>query len=103
MSKTIDLQVEKSSVLLNGLRNNLAELTGKGISADQLSKMESDIAALKAANTECDKIREQLSARVKAMNAILSDVKETFAEKKKVVKGYYTQEEWNRFGVMDKR
>jgi hypothetical protein len=103
MSKTIDLQVEKSSVLLKGLRNNIAELANKGITANQLNEMESDLKALKAANEECDHIREGLSAKVKAMNAILNHVKDSFADKKKVVKGYYTQEEWNRFGVMDKR
>ena len=103
MSKTIDLQVEKSTVLLKGLRNNIAELANKGITADQLNEMEADLKALKAANEECDHIREGLSAKVKTMNAILNHVKDSFADKKKVVKGYYTQEEWNRFGVMDKR
>lgn len=103
MSKTVDLQVEKSSVLLKGLRDNISELTNKGITSDQLNNMEADINALKAANMECDKIREELSAKVKRMNAIINNVKKTFLEKKKVIKGYYPQEEWIRYGVMDKR
>ena len=37
------------------------------------------------------------------VNGILSGVKEIFAEKKKIIKGYYPQEEWERYGVMDKR
>jgi hypothetical protein len=40
---------------------------------------------------------------VKTMNKILQNVKDSFAEKKKIIKGYYPQEEWMKFGVQDKR
>jgi len=103
MSKTIDLQVEKSATLIKGLRKNLSQLTGKGIAADQLDVMEADLEKLKKANEECDKMRAELSVKVKAMNAILASVKDEFAEKKKVIKGYYPQEQWFNFGVLDKR
>lgn len=103
MSKTIDLQVQKSTTLLKGIRSNLSELKNKGVDVEGIDQMENDLQRLREANDECDRLREELSVKVKAMNAILSDVKDAFAAKKKSIKGYYMQEEWQRFGVMDKR
>lgn len=103
MSKTIDLQIEKSRVLIDGLRNNIEALRDKGFCNEELDSMSADLDALKKANEECDAIREQLSAKVKHVNGILTGVKEKFAEKKKIIKGYYPQEEWLRYGVQDKR
>ena len=103
MSKTIDLQIEKSRVLIEGLSKNIETLCDKGIVSDELQAMTADLERLKVANDECDKIREELSQKVKNMNAILSGVKEAFAEKKRIIKVNYPQEQWIRYGVQDKR
>ena len=103
MSKTIDLQIEKSRVLIEGLSKNIETLRDKGIVSDELQVMTADLERLKVANDECDKIREELSQKVKNMNAILSGVKEAFAEKKRIIKVNYPQEQWIRYGVQDKR
>ena len=103
MSKTIDLQVEKSRLLIDGIRKNLSELADKGFSGAELDEMAAELEQLKAANAECDAVREQLSAKVKRCNDIMNSVKEKFAEKKKIIKGYYPQEEWLKYGVQDKR
>lgn len=103
MSKTIDLQIEKSRVLIEGLSKNIETLRDKGIVSDELQAMTADLERLKVANNECDKIREELSQKVKNMNAILSGVKEAFAEKKRIIKVNYPQEQWIRYGVQDKR
>lgn len=103
MSKTIDLQIEKSRVLIEGLSKNLETLRSKGIVSDELQAMSADLDKLKAANDECDQIREELSRKVKAMNGILAGVKDAFAEKKRIIKTNYPQEEWIIYGVQDKR
>ena len=103
MSKTIDLQIENSRVLIEGLSKNIETLRDKGIVSDELQAMTADLERLKVANDECDKIREELSQKVKNMNAILSGVKEAFAEKKRIIKVNYPQEQWIRYGVQDKR
>ncbi len=103
MSKTIDLQIEKSRQLIDGARKNLSELQNKGFSATELDKMAADLELLKAANVECDKVREELSKRVKNCNAIMDTVKNMFAEKKKIIKQNYVQEQWAKYGVQDKR
>lgn len=103
MSKTIDLQIEKSRVLIDGIRKNMDALRDKGFSHEDLDSMEAELDALKKANDECDAARQELSQKVKRCNAIMDSVKEKFADRKKTIKGYYPQEEWIRYGVQDKR
>ncbi len=103
MSKTIDLQIEKSRCLINGIRKNLNVLESKGFSNQELDLMASELDKLKVANEQCDAARAELSKKVKECNAILSSVKEKFADRKKTLKGYFPQEEWAKYGVMDKR
>ena len=103
MSKTIDLQIEKSRVLIEGLGKNIETLRDKGIASEELQAMAADLERLKLSNDECDKIREKLSRKVKAMNEILTTVKEAFAEKKRIIKTNYPQEQWIQYGVQDKR
>ena len=102
MSKTIDLQIEKSRVLIEGLGKNIETLRDKGIASEELQAMAADLERLKLSNDECDKIREELSRKVKAMNDILTTVKEAFAEKKRIIKINYPLEQWIQYGVQDK-
>lgn len=103
MSKTIELQIEKSRMLVEGLSKNLEALRSKGISEENLRTMASDLDRLKVANEECDRIREELSGKVKNMNGILVSVKDAFAENKRIIKTNYPQELWIKYGVQDKR
>lgn len=103
MSKTIDQQIEKCRILIDGMRKNIGELADKGINNELLDRLAGDIERLAAANRECDEMRSALSAKVKAMNAILTGVKETYIESKRKIKPNYPQEQWLRYGVQDKR
>lgn len=103
MSKTIQLQIDKSRTLIDGFRHHLAELTARGISEDDLRRMEKDLDELAKINEECDAIRADLSQKVKHMNGILADVKRSYVDKKKVIKVNFLQEEWMKYGVQDKR
>ena len=103
MSKTIELQIEKSRVLIEGLGKNIEALRAKGISEDGLQSMTQELEQLRVANEECDRVREELSQKVKHMNAILTSVKEAFAEKKRIIKTSYPQELWIKYGVQHKR
>lgn len=103
MSKTIDLQVEKSRSLIEGYRSHLSELQGRGVSADQLDRMDQNIQRLIAAGEECDRMRAALSEKVRDTNAILQAVKDEFLQQKQIVKAAYDQEDWRRYGIMDKR
>jgi predicted transcriptional regulator len=102
MSKTVELQIEKSRHLVEGLRKHLKGIGG-GATNDEIGQMEQALKELEAANAEVDRLREELSPKVKHMNEVLARVKATYADKKKTLKGYYPQERWADYGIPDKR
>jgi len=103
MSKTIELQIEKSRNLVEGLRKHLHQGVGGGVNDQEINEMAAKLQELQSANEECDRLRAELSPKVKRMNAILAEVKAAYSDKKKTLKGYYPQEQWAEYGVPDKR
>lgn len=103
MSKTVDLQIEKSRGLVGGLRKHLGAGVGGGITSQEIDEMERMLGELEEANSECERLRAELSPKVKHMNDILAAVKTAYADRKKMLKGYYPQEQWPDYGVPDKR
>lgn len=102
MSKTVELQIEKSRYLVEGLRKHLNGMGG-GITSDEINSMEQSLKELESANAEVDRLREGLTPKVKRMNEVLARVKAAYADKKKTLKGYYPQERWADYGIPDKR
>ena len=102
MSQTVELQIEKSRHLIEGLRKHLKGIGG-GVTNEEINAMEQAVSSLEAANAEVDRLREELAPKVKQVNAMMTHVKETYTEKKKTLKGYYPQERWMEYGVPDKR
>lgn len=102
MSKTVELQIEKSRHLIEGLRKHLSGMGG-GITSEEINSMEQSLKELESANAEVDRLREELTPKVKLMNEVLARVKKAYADKKKTLKGYYPQERWADFGIPDKR
>ena len=103
MSKTIELQIEKSRNLIGGLRKHLNEGVGGGVTTAEIDEMERVLGELSAANDECERLRAELAPKVKHMNEVLAVAKNAYADKKKTLKGYYPQERWADYGVPDKR
>jgi len=102
MSKTVELQIEKSRNLVEGLRKHLNGIGG-GVTNDEINDMEQAIRELEAINAEVKRLREELTPKVKQMNEKMARVKASYAEKKKTLKGYYPQERWVEYGIPDKR
>ena len=102
MSKTVELQIEKSRHLIEGLRKHLNGMGG-GITSDEINSMEQSLKELESANADIDRLREELTPKVKHMNEVLTRVKEAYTTKKKALKGYYPQERWADYGIPDKR
>lgn len=103
MSKTIDLQVEKSTRLIEALKAHIEEFESKGVSIGRLNDMAEQLRQLKESSEKADGLRSQLSAQVKNTNKILADCKAIYSETKSVVRNNYPQEEWIKYGVTDKR
>ena len=87
---------------MEGLRKHLKGIGG-GVSNDEINSMEQSLTELESANAEVERLREELTPKVKKMNEVLAQVKEAYAEKKKTLKGYYPQERWIEYGIPDKR
>lgn len=103
MSKTIEIQIEKSRNLIEGLRRHVKEQGEKGIATSEINEMEQVLKQLADANAEVDRLREELSPKVKKMNEILANVKTSYGDAKKSLKGFYPQERWQDYGISDKR
>ena len=103
MSKTTEIQIEKSRNLIEGLRRHVREMGERGISTSEINEMERIVSQLAEANAEVDRLREELTPKVKKMNEVMAVVKAAYAESKKTLKGYYPQERWPDYGIPDKR
>ena len=103
MSKTTEIQIEKSRNLIEGLRRHVKEMGERGISNTEINQMENTVEMLSEANKEVDRLREELTPKVKKMNDLMTIVKAAYAESKKTLKGYYPQERWPDYGIPDKR
>ncbi|MBQ4388268.1 MAG: hypothetical protein II822_11790 [Prevotella sp.] len=103
MSKTVDLQIEKSRSLIAGLRKHLQNGGAGNFTSAQIDEMEQHLDELTAATKEVDALREELSPKVKHMNDVLTVVKAAYTDNKKTLKGFYPQEQWADYGIPDKR
>ncbi len=65
MSKTTEIQIEKSRNLIEGLRRHVREMGERGISNNEINEMEKTVAMLSEANAEVDRLREELTPKVK--------------------------------------
>ena len=102
MSKIVEQQIEKSRNLVEGLRKHLGGIGG-GVTNDEIGQIEQALKELESADAEVDRLREELTPKVKRMNEVLAGVKATYADKKNTLKGYYPQERWADYGIPDKR
>lgn len=103
MTKTIEIQLEKSRKLIQGMKRHISEMGESGVTNEVVAKFENDLAILEQQSAEVDKLREELNVKVRRMNETFATIKETHSETKKVIKGYHPQERWIDYGVPDKR
>jgi len=102
MSKTNEMQIEKTRKLIVGLRKHLAN--GKeGVTSSEIDEMETRLNELQTLNNQCDALREQLQPMVRQANHLLTDVKASYAEWKKIIRNGYPQEQWIQYGLLDRR
>jgi len=103
MSKTVDLQVEKVSGLIEGIRKNQGRLSAKGICVAKLDELDREIAAVAEANRRCEELRAECSAQIKLTNGLLENLKREYAIYRNQIRNNFPQEQWIEFGLQDKR
>lgn len=103
MSVTILNETEKAEVLIAGLRKNLNEVKQLNITTSNIDHLETSCKALLSKDAEVEELRRQLTKKVHENNEMLADLKAQMLTMRKAVKSRYSQPEWIRFGVQDKR
>lgn len=103
MTKTIELLIEKSKMLVNGLHRHVREMGERGVSNAEIDQLARSLEVLAQQNTEVEKLRAELVEKVKRQNETMASVKTSYAELKKTLKGYYPQERWMDYGIPDRR
>lgn len=103
MSKTYDENVRKARALAQGIENNIDAVKNLGIT-DALIKSMLEIAndtAIKSA--EVDELRKIVTQKSSIAHLSLEQLNAQIKSIKKVIKDNFSQPEWIKFGIEDKR
>ena len=103
MSKVYSEQVQKAQMLAAGLRKNYELVKNRGISSEQIAQMEKDAKEAARMNEEVEVLRAEVGAKAARANKKLTDLKNNMQNAKQIIKRCFDQEQWQDFGVMDKR
>lgn len=103
MSKTYSDQVQKAELLVAGLKKNFELVKTRGISMEQIERLEKAATQAALMNREVETLREEVSLKAGAANKKLTGVKNDMQNVKQIIKRCFDQEKWQDFGVMDKR
>lgn len=103
MSKVVLEQIEKTKMLVDGLRNKAVLVQNKGLDEAFVSKLESDNKVMEAYNAELDKLKADLRTKTFEANRKMVEIKMQIREAKRIVKREFEQPRWKEFGIIDKR
>jgi len=103
MSKIISEQIEKTEMLLNGLRSKAELIKDKGLDEEYVNKLNSDNKLMATYNEELDKLKAELKAKTIQANRKMLEIKTQVREAKRVIKRDFLQNHWKEFGIIDKR
>lgn len=103
MNKIFTDQIEKSTMLVNGINANKAMLQAKGINVDKVEDLTRLSNQLTKEGEKLDEMLKAVSAQRKVCNIILDDLKSELMTSKKSIKERFDQERWLSLGITDKR
>ena len=96
-------QLEKSKLIISGVKRNQRLGREAGIEEGVLAKMEDDCRRLEALSAEMDKIQNEFRKKSDEAHAALDTLKRRTKTVKKAIKTKYDQTWWTKFGIPDKR
>lgn len=103
MSKVISEQIEKTQVLLTGLKSKAELIKNKGLDDEFMNRLNTDNNLMATYNQELDKLKAELKAKTIQANRKMMEIKTQVKEAKRVVKRDFMQHQWKEFGITDKR
>jgi vacuolar-type H+-ATPase subunit I/STV1 len=96
-------QLEKSKLILTGVKRNQRLGREAGVEDGVIQKLEEDCKRLEALSAEMDKMQEELRKKTEEAHAALNTLKNRTQTVKKSIKNKYDQTWWTKFGISDKR
>jgi len=95
--------VNKSRLMIAGLRNNSPEVTKRGIDPSFVSQYESELQELERLDAEQERLKAELKLKTEETLAKRKQVENKLSEAKKVVKLSLPQAKRVEFGMEEKR
>lgn len=96
-------QLEKSKLILTGVKRNQRLGREAGIEESVLLKMEEDCKRLEALSAELDKLQSEARKKSDEAHEALDMLRNRTLQVKKTIKRKYNQTWWCKFGIPDKR
>ena len=103
MSKTFETNAQKALTMASGIKKHIAEVTHLGIKTEGLDTLEAEANKAIEMIQEVDALRQTVSEKLQAANEQLADVKELAMGYRQTIKNNFPPEQWEHFGIMDKR
>ena len=96
-------QLEKSKLIIAGVKRNQRSGRDAGVDESALQKMEDDCKRLEAMSAELDRMQEEYRKKSDQAHEVLNTLKQHTKVVKRAVKSKYDQTWWIKFGIPDKR
>lgn len=103
MARMYSEQIEKTRLLVNGLKNNIGRVRDKGLDEKFLNDLETGNGLMSIYNEEYDRLKVDFKTKSIQTNKKLEEVKKQVKEAKRILKRSFEQSEWKDFGVFDKK
>ena len=103
MSKVFETNALKGKSLASGMKKKLSELSKYGVKEEDLTAMEQDADKAIAMIQEVDRMRAETTKKLEAANAQLNSLRDRANVYRKLIKANYFPDQWESFGLMDKR
>ncbi len=102
MNKIYSDQIQKATMLSEGIKKNDALLKQYNINLDT-EKIDTIAKALEEASAAQEAAEKELIARRDTAHELLSELKSIYNDSKQPIKETFPLEQWQRFGLPDKR
>jgi len=103
MSKVFTDQVNKTKMLITGMKNKSGLVKHRGLDDAFINQLETDTNLAASYNEELERLKSQVREKTRQANAKLIEVKNQVKAAKKVIKSDFDQTKWHEFGIADKR
>jgi septation ring formation regulator EzrA len=103
MSKVISDQVEKSQLLISGLRKNLNLAKAYSVDSVLLNQLDAENKELDAENKELERLQQEIRMKSREAQKKLALSREKITNIKRLIKKNTDPSRWKDLGIMDKR